>query len=123
MISHLRLKTTKNLSPSINLQVDDNGFEFVVINHKNFDATFSLHGAHLIHFQIKQQAPLIYLSKSTPYNHSKAIEVVFLFVGHGLVILKKVKVKIYLLMDLLELVNGYYTLLMNMKRELILSLH
>lgn len=73
MISHLRLKTTKNLSPSINLQVDDNGFEFVVINHKNFDATFSLHGAHLIHFQIKQQAPLIYLSESTPYNHSKAI--------------------------------------------------
>ncbi|WP_025563610.1 D-hexose-6-phosphate mutarotase [Psychromonas sp. SP041] len=73
MISHLRLKTTKTLSPSICMQVDDNGFEFVVINHKNFDAAFSLHGAHLVHFQTKQQAPLIYLSKSTPYNHSKAI--------------------------------------------------
>lgn len=73
MISHLRLKTTKTLSPSICMQVDDNGFEFVVINHKNFDAAFSLHGAHLVHFQKKQQAPLIYLSKSTPYNHSKAI--------------------------------------------------
>lgn len=73
MISHLRLKTTKTLSPTITIQTDDNGFEFVVISHQNFDAAFSLHGAHLVHFQIKHQAPLIYLSKTTAYNHHKAI--------------------------------------------------
>jgi len=73
MISHLRLTTTKTLSPSICIQVDDNGFEFVVINHQHLDAAFSLHGAHLVHFQTKQQAPLIYLSKTTPYDHNKAI--------------------------------------------------
>lgn len=73
MISHLRLTTTKTLSQHVSMQVDENGFEFVVINHQQFDAAFSLHGAHLIHFKTKQQAPLIYLSKTTHFNHSKAI--------------------------------------------------
>lgn len=73
MISHLRLNTTKTLSQHVSMQVDDNGFEFIVLNHPNFDAAFSLHGAHLVHFQAKQKAPLIYLSKATLFNSNKAI--------------------------------------------------
>jgi glucose-6-phosphate 1-epimerase len=73
MISHLRLNTTKTLSQHVSMQVDDNGFEFIVLNHPNFDAAFSLHGAHLVHFQAKQHAPLIYLSKTALFNSSKAI--------------------------------------------------
>jgi|GEM_PF-5173999 len=70
MISHLRLKTTKTLSQQVTIQVDSNGFEFVIIDHQKFDAAFTLHGGHLIHFQVKQQAPLIYLSKTAVYEQS-----------------------------------------------------
>tara|TARA_R110001583_G_scaffold767_8_gene7124 strand:- start:792 stop:1685 length:894 start_codon:yes stop_codon:yes gene_type:complete len=73
MISHLRLNTTKTLSEQITLQVDDKGYEFVIINHSKFDAAFTLHGAHLIHFQAKNQAPLIYLSKAALFDDKKAI--------------------------------------------------
>ncbi|MBB1273014.1 D-hexose-6-phosphate mutarotase [Psychromonas sp. SR45-3] len=73
MISHLRLNTTKTLSEQISLQVDSKGFEFIIINHPKFDAAFTLHGAHLIHFQVKQQAPLIYLSKTALFDDKKAI--------------------------------------------------
>jgi len=73
MISHLRLKTTKQLSEYVSLQADPNNFEFIVINHKGFDAVFSLHGAHLIHFQKKQDAALLYLSKNTEFSPDKAI--------------------------------------------------
>jgi len=73
MISHLRLKTTKTLSQQVTIQVDSNGFEFVIIDHQKFDAAFTLHGGHLIHFQVKQQAPLIYLSKTAVYAPNKAI--------------------------------------------------
>lgn len=73
MISHLRLNTTKTLSQHVSMQVDDNGFEFIVLNHPNFDAAFSLHGAHLVHYQKKQQAPLIYTSKVAFFDSNKAI--------------------------------------------------
>ena len=73
MISHLRLKTTKTLSEQITIQIDTNGYEFVIINHDKFDAAFTLHGAHLIHFQVKQQPPLIYLSKAALFDDKKAI--------------------------------------------------
>ncbi|MEJ6123100.1 D-hexose-6-phosphate mutarotase [Vibrio sp. 2-Bac 85] len=73
MISHLRLNTTKTLSEQVSLQVDSKGFEFIIINHPKFDAAFTLHGAHLIHFQAKQQAPLIYLSKTALFDDKKAI--------------------------------------------------
>jgi glucose-6-phosphate 1-epimerase len=73
MISHLRLNTTKTLSQHTSIEVDDNGFEFVVLNHPHFDAVFSLHGAHLVHFQSTQNAPLIYLSKTALFNSNKAI--------------------------------------------------
>lgn len=67
------LSTSKNLSHSTTLQADQNGYEFVVINHEKFDAAFTLHGGHLIHFQAKQQAPLIYLSKTALFDDTKAI--------------------------------------------------
>ncbi|RBW44610.1 D-hexose-6-phosphate mutarotase [Psychromonas sp. B3M02] len=73
MISHLKLKTIRTLNEHISIEVDQNGFEFIILKHKKFDAAFSLHGAHLIHFQAKQAAPLIYLSKTAVYAPKKAI--------------------------------------------------
>lgn len=73
MISHLRLKTTKTLSKQVSIQADNNGYQFVIIEHPNFDAAFALNGAHLVHFQAKQQAPLIFLSKAAVYAPQKAI--------------------------------------------------
>jgi glucose-6-phosphate 1-epimerase len=73
MISHLSLQTKKALSKSVSLQNDENNFEFIVIKHDSFDAAFSLHGAHLLHFQLKNQAPIIWLSKTAIFNESKAI--------------------------------------------------
>jgi len=73
MISHLSLQNKNILSKFISLQADSNGFEFIVIKHPKFNAAFSLHGAHLLHFQLKEQAPTIWLSKSALYNEQKAI--------------------------------------------------
>lgn len=73
MISHLKLKTIRTLNEHINIEVDQNGFEFIILKHKKFDAAFSLHGAHLIHFQAKQAAPLIYVSETAIYDSKKAI--------------------------------------------------
>ncbi len=73
MISHLSLQKKNNLSDSVSLQVDANGFEFLIIEHPNFDAAFTLHGAHLLHFQLKEQAPIIWLSKTALFNEQKAI--------------------------------------------------
>lgn len=73
MISHLSLHNKSLLSKFISLQSDSNGFEFIVIQHPKFDAAFALHGAHLLHFQLKDQAPTIWLSKSALYNEQKAI--------------------------------------------------
>ena len=73
MISHLNLQKENSLSHSVSLQNDENGFEFLIIQHKNFDAAFSLHGAHLLHFQLKDQAPIIWLSKTAIFNEKKAI--------------------------------------------------
>lgn len=73
MISHLSLTKTATLSDSISLQTNDAGFEFLVIQHDKLNATFSLHGGHLIHFQVKNQAPVIWLSKTAIFNPSKAI--------------------------------------------------
>lgn len=73
MISHLSLQKKNNLSDSVSLQVDADGFEFLIIEHPNFDAAFTLHGAHLLHFQLKEQAPIIWLSKTAIFNEQKAI--------------------------------------------------
>lgn len=73
MISHLSLKKIKSLSKSVALHSDPSDFEFVIIEHPNFDAAFTLHGAHLLHFQLKDQAPIIWLSKTAIYNEQKAI--------------------------------------------------
>lgn len=67
------LNRSKKLSHSVTLQADQNGYEFIVLNHEKFDAAFTLHGGHLIHFQVKQQAPLIYLSKTALFDDTKAI--------------------------------------------------
>jgi len=73
MISHLLLKKTKSLSPSVSLQEDSNGFEFLIIEHQTLSAAFTLHGGHLIHFQVGQQEPLIWLSKTAVFDGKKAI--------------------------------------------------
>lgn len=73
MISHIKLKKIKELSKSVTLKADEQGYEFIVIDHQNFNAAFTLHGGHLIHFQQKHQAPLIYLSDCAIFNESKAI--------------------------------------------------
>lgn len=73
MISHLSLQKKNTLSNSVSLQTDENDFDFLVIEHDNFDAAFSLHGAHLLHFQLKKQAPIIWLSKTAIFNDKKAI--------------------------------------------------
>jgi len=73
MISHLSLREVKKLSPSISLQSDADGYQFLIINHAKFEAAFTLQGAHLIHFQATQQPPLIYLSKAALFQPHKAI--------------------------------------------------
>ena len=73
MISHIKLAEIKKLSESVTLKADDQGYEFITINHQKFDAAFTLHGGHLVHFQHKHQAPLIYLSNTAVFNDTKAI--------------------------------------------------
>jgi len=73
MISHIKLNKVKELSKSVTLKADEQGYEFIVIDHQNFNAAFTLHGGHLIHFQQKHQAPLIYLSERAIFNESTAI--------------------------------------------------
>ena len=55
------------------LKSDDQGYEFIIIDHQNFNAAFTLHGGHLIHFQKKHHTPLIYLSDHAIFNENKAI--------------------------------------------------
>lgn len=73
MISHLQLNTVQKISPSAVIKADKNGHEFIIIQHKNFDAAFALQGGQLIHFQRKGHPPLIYLSKTAQYDGIKAI--------------------------------------------------
>ena len=73
MISHLSLQKKDRLSHSVSLQTDENGFEFLIVEHENFDAAFTLHGGHLLHFQLKGQEPIIWLSKTALFNEQKAI--------------------------------------------------
>jgi glucose-6-phosphate 1-epimerase len=73
MLSHLSLQKKDSLSNSVSLQVDKNNFEFLVIEDEKFDAAFTLHGGHLIHFQLKGQEPVIWLSKTAIFNSKKAI--------------------------------------------------
>ena len=49
------------------------GYEFLIIDHNNFDAAFALHGGHLVHFQLRGQQPIIWTSKTAIYNDQKAI--------------------------------------------------
>ncbi|MCG6201572.1 D-hexose-6-phosphate mutarotase [Psychromonas antarctica] len=73
MISHLTLQNKQILTNTVSLQVDAQGHEFLIIAHENFNAAFALHGAHLLHFQLKGQPPLIWLSKTANYDEKKAI--------------------------------------------------
>ncbi|GLS91642.1 D-hexose-6-phosphate mutarotase [Psychromonas marina] len=73
MISHLSLTKTDTVSPSISLQTDSNGFEFLIIEHDKLSAALTLHGGHLIHFQKTGQQPIIWLSKSAIFDKNKAI--------------------------------------------------
>jgi len=73
MISHLSLQSKGMLSKFISRQADRSGLEYFMIEHPKFDAAFAVHGAHLLHFQLKGQAPTIWLSKSALYNEQKAI--------------------------------------------------
>lgn len=73
MISHLSLQKKTHLSHSVTLQSDSNGYEFLVIDHQKFKAAFALQGAHLIDFQLKEQPPIIWLSKTALYSEGKAI--------------------------------------------------
>lgn len=73
MISHLQLTIIKTLSHSSTLKEDKTGFQFIEINHPHFDAVFSLHGGHLIHFQPKGKPAIIWTSKTAIYNNEKAI--------------------------------------------------
>lgn len=73
MISHLSLTKVETISPSISLQNDCNGFEFIIIEHEKLSAALTLHGAHLIHFQKKQEPAIIWLSKTAIFDSKKAI--------------------------------------------------
>ncbi|MCW8995689.1 MAG: D-hexose-6-phosphate mutarotase [Psychromonas sp.] len=73
MLNHLSLQKKETLSDSVSLQANENGFEFLTVEHKKFDAAFTLHGAHLLHFQLKEQKPIIWLSKTAIFNEQKAI--------------------------------------------------
>lgn len=73
MIEQLQLQKIDDLTKSSALMIDANNHKYIKINHPHFDAAFALHGAHLLHFQMKQQAPLIYLSKTAVFNGQKAI--------------------------------------------------
>lgn len=73
MISHLSLTKVDTLSNAVSLQVDSNGFEFLIIEHNKLSAALTLHGAHLIHFQKKGEQPLIWLSKTAKFNEKTAI--------------------------------------------------
>jgi len=73
MLRHISLFKIKTLSAAVSIQADAAGYEFLIIDHKNFDAAFTLHGGHLVHFQLKQQPPIIWLSKTAIYNEQKAI--------------------------------------------------
>lgn len=73
MISHLSLQKKTTLSHSVSLQTDKTGFEFIIVAHPKLDAAFALQGAHLLHFQLKEQAPTIWLSKTACFNEQTAI--------------------------------------------------
>jgi len=73
MLEHLNLHRVRDLSESVSLQTDNAGYQFIIIKHHLFDAAFAVHGAHLIHFQKKEQQPIIWLSKTAIYNDNKAI--------------------------------------------------
>lgn len=73
MISHISLKTIKSLAPSVSLQTDDSGVEFLIIEHEKLSAAFTLHGGHLVHFQLTGQPAIIWLSKTAIFDNSKAI--------------------------------------------------
>lgn len=73
MIQHLGLTEHARLSDTTQLMVDGQGIEFVQVQNAHSQACFTLHGAHLIHFQQNGQAPLIWLSKTAIFDNNKAI--------------------------------------------------
>ncbi|PKH04246.1 D-hexose-6-phosphate mutarotase [Psychromonas sp. MB-3u-54] len=73
MLRHISLDKIKTLSTAVSIQADAAGYEFLIIGHEKFDAAFALHGGHLVHFQLKEQPPIIWLSKTAIYNQQKAI--------------------------------------------------
>lgn len=73
MLDHISLFKIKTLSDAVSIQADAAGYEFLIIDHKKFNAAFALHGGHFVHFQLKGQQPIIWLSKTAIYNQQKAI--------------------------------------------------
>jgi glucose-6-phosphate 1-epimerase len=73
MISHIKLDVIEKLSDSVTLEVNEKGFEFIIIKHQKFNAAFTLHGGQLIHFQEKHKKPLLYLSETAFFNNETAI--------------------------------------------------
>jgi glucose-6-phosphate 1-epimerase len=73
MLRHISLFKIKTLSTAVSIKADAAGYEFLIIEHKKFNAAFALHGGHLVHFQLKEQQPIIWLSKTAIYNQQKAI--------------------------------------------------
>lgn len=73
MLHHISLTKIKTLSNTVSIQADPTGYEFLIIDHNNFDAAFALHGGHLVHFQSRGQQPIIWTSKTAIYNDQKAI--------------------------------------------------
>ncbi|RJG48439.1 D-hexose-6-phosphate mutarotase [Motilimonas pumila] len=73
MIEHLGLTEHTRVSDTTKIMVDDQGVEFVLVENAFSQACFTLHGAHLIHFQQAAKAPLIWLSKTAIFDNKKAI--------------------------------------------------
>lgn len=73
MIDHLNLTIKQPLSASVQLMTDKNNVEYLSISHPKAQACFTLHGAHLIHFQPADKSPIIWLSKTAIFDNKKAI--------------------------------------------------
>ncbi|WP_354625227.1 D-hexose-6-phosphate mutarotase [Psychromonas sp. MME2] len=73
MISQLSLNKSKQLSTSVSLQTDEQGAEYLVVEHAKLEASFSLFGAHLLHFKLMGQEPIIWLSDNAVFNTQNAI--------------------------------------------------
>lgn len=73
MLANIPLQQVDQLSTNTSLKIDKNDNKYILISHPKFTAAFSLFGAHLLHFQRTNQAPLIWLSETALFNNINAI--------------------------------------------------